>query len=348
MTISMDGVRLTDACTRTPLAGVRLRYRGTEQHVLLKLELHNPTGSIKYRTAIGLLYSMHRERPLAPGTTIVESTSGNLGLALAWLAGELGCSYVAVVDPKLPQRTAARLRAVGAELAMVHEHDEYGGYLLSRLHKVRQMCADGTGARWPNQYENYANPAIHYNTISVELLAQTGGRIDAVAVAVSTGGTLAGISECLRRAVPSARLLAVDVMGSVVMSDRAHPHLMTGIGSTRKSSFLRPSHYDEVWRVSDVEAFAYCRMLAQDTGLTLGGSSGALLAAVAKRLGSNYPRARNAVLVCPDGGENYQDTIYDDGWLTQRDALDSVLGMERYARTYGMSFAVEGDVDGRL
>jgi cysteine synthase A len=340
MSINAEDLRLAGAHTWTPVVRLRLRYRGVEQEVWLKLEGCNPTGSIKYRTAIGLLNALNDERRLSAGTTIAESTSGNLGLALAWLANALGCRYVAVVDPKLPPATRALLCATGAELAMVSEPDEHGSYLLSRLRRVRELCANDPEVRWPDQYENIANPGVHVAT-GMELLEQTDGRIDMVVVAVSTGGTLAGISECLRRAIASVYVIAVDVLGSLAISDVAHPHLLTGIGAARKSSFLRTSHYDEVALVSDVDAFAYCRMLAEDTGLALGGSSGAVLAAVADRLGSGSPRRRCPVLVCPDGGDKYSDTIYNDGWLSHHGVLARVRAAITDARTDGLSLDME-------
>lgn len=338
--------RLPDAHTRTPLRPIRVRRAGRVRRLWLKLESYNPTGSTKFRTALGLLRSLDGERPLRPGTTLVESTSGNLGLALAWLAATLDCKFTAVVDPKVPPQTRALMEDAGAQLVMVGERDRHGGYLLTRLATVRDLCAADPSARWTNQYGNWASPAVHRDTTGVELVEQTRGRLDAVLVAVSTGGTLTGISERLRRCVPAARVVAVDVAGSIVTSDCAHAHLLTGMGATRKSSFLAPHHYDGAIRVRDVEAFAYCRMLEHDTGMALGGSSGAVLASFVGSMTDTLAGARCPVAVCPDGADNYRTTFYDDRWLAERGVREAVSAVVADARADGVGFEpVEDEAD---
>src|SRR6266704_96764 len=205
-----------EARTNTPLQPLRIHHRGTDHRLWLKLELHNPTGSIKYRTAIALLAALAAERTLVTGTRVVESTSGNLGLALARVLRRFGGQLIAIIDPKVTPVARKALAAEGAQLVLVHEPDAHGGYLLSRLAKVEQLRREDKTLRWTNQYGHLANPGIHRDTTAVELLDQTAGAIDAVLVAVSTGGTLAGISEGLRAALPGVRVYAVDVHGSLV------------------------------------------------------------------------------------------------------------------------------------
>jgi N-(2-amino-2-carboxyethyl)-L-glutamate synthase len=303
---------------------LRLTAVGLSERVWVKLEGHNPTGSIKYRTALGLLDALDAASPLRPGMRVVESTSGNLGVALATLLRELNCEFVAVVDPKAspPVRDAMRLR--GAVIHEVTDRDSQGGYLLTRLAEVRGMMERDPTLRWTDQYSNPANPYVHRHTIATEIVAQTGGLVDAVFVAVSTGGTLAGISEGVRAVVPSAAIYAVDAHGSVVTSDESGPHLLNGIGATRKSSFLRPGVFDRAVRIRDVEAFAFCRILAEDTGLVIGGSGGATLAAYTSVVAENRGTWRRPVLVIADGGVLYRSTIYNDAWLAEHDVLDRV------------------------
>ncbi|AVT28843.1 hypothetical protein C6361_04270 [Plantactinospora sp. BC1] len=326
------------AHTDTPLWPVLVRRRGGEHPLWLKLELFNPTGSIKYRTAVGLVAALDAERPLAPGTQVVESTSGNLGLALARVLSLLHCHLTVVVDPKVPATVRDRLRAEGAVVAPVDERDTHGGYLLTRLARVRELCAEDPALRWPDQYSNPANPGVHRDITARELLRQTGGDLDAVLVAVSTGGTLVGISEGVRQARPGVRIYAVDVQGSLVTRDVGRSHLLTGIGSSRKSSFLRPGHYDEALRVRDVEAFAYCRMFLDDTGLAIGGSGGAVLAAYVGGLPAATGGPRRPVAVIPDGGDNYGVTVYDDGWLARHGVLDETRAVQEAARADGVGF----------
>jgi N-(2-amino-2-carboxyethyl)-L-glutamate synthase len=193
------------ARTNTPLRGLWIRRGRSIRRVWLKLETHNPTGSIKYRTALGLLAALDAQELLRPGTRVVESTSGNLGLALAGLLARLDCQLVAVVNPKLPSPVRELLLAEGAELVTVHDRDSYGGYLLTRLAKVGEKRRADPQLRWTDQYNSPANPAAHRQSIAAELVNQTRGKVDAVLAAVSTGGTLVGLSEGLRAAVPRAR-----------------------------------------------------------------------------------------------------------------------------------------------
>jgi N-(2-amino-2-carboxyethyl)-L-glutamate synthase len=335
-----------EALTNTPLQAVLVNYEEACHRLWLKLEQHNPTGSIKYRTAIGLLAALDAQRPLVPGTRIIESTSGNLGLALARVLPRLDCQLLAVIDPKVSASVRDTMVAEGAELVLVQEPDEHGSYLLNRLGKVRELCQNDPELRWPDQYNNPANPNIHRDTIAQELLDQTSGRLDAVFIAVSTGGTLAGISEGLRASIPCVRVYAVDVHGSLVTANVGRPHLLTGVGATRKSSFLFRHHYHQALRVIDIEAFAYCRMLASDTGLAVGGSSGAVLAAFGHELREGGSTFQRPVAVIPDGATSYRSTFYDDRWLAERGVLDRVRGAEAEARAHGLSFDIDMPIGG--
>ena len=343
---SVDRLTLRHAMTRTPLRPLRIRYRDAAYVLRLKVEHHNPTGSIKYRTAIGLLDALHREAPLRPGTSVVESTSGNLGLAMAKLLDDLGCRLVAVVDPKVPEAVRRELAAAGAERVPVDEPDPPGGYLLTRLARLTQLRALRPGLRWTDQYGNPANPGIHREVTAPELVEQTGGRLDALLVAVSTGGTLAGLSDGVRARLSDVDMYAVDVEGSIVTTDAGHRHLLSGIGASRKSSFLRPEHYTRALRVADASAVAVCRMLAQDTGLALGGSSGAVIAAFIANLHSGPGAARWPVAVVADSARNYLTTCYDDDWLASHDALGRVEAATAEARAAGLSFDLPGGGDG--
>lgn len=300
----------------TPLARVLLVIGGRERAVHLKLEGANPYGSLKDRTAAGLVGDLERRGLLLRGSTLVESTSGNLGIALAASARDRGHRFVAVIDPKTTPENVIRLRRLGAQIELVEIPDATGGYLLSRLERVAELCASSDRFVWPDQYTNPANPLAHERGTGPELLDQLHGELDAVLVPVSTGGTLAGIARCLRRESPATHIVAVDALGSVALGGRPGPRLLTGIGAGRRSSFLTDDLYDERVLVSDEEAFAFCRALADRTGLRVGGSSGATLAACARLLAAEPELGRVACL-CPDRGESYASTIYDDGWLAR-------------------------------
>jgi 2,3-diaminopropionate biosynthesis protein SbnA len=304
----------------TPLVEITLTVRGRRRPVRLKLEGANPFGSLKDRTSTSLVADLEQRGELVPGSTLVESTSGNLGVALAAIARRRGYGFVAVVDPKTTPENAARLRRLGARVVCVDEPDAAGGYLLSRLERVRELCASSNGFVWPDQYSNPANPRAHEQATAPELLEQMDGDLDAVFVPVSTGGTLAGLARFFRRESPATRIVAIDASGSVALGGRPGPRLLTGIGAGRRSSFVTSDLYDHRLLVRDGDAFAFCRALAATTGIGVGGSSGATLAACAHMLAAEPDFARVACL-CADRGDAYASTIYDDGWLT-RNGID--------------------------
>lgn len=326
----------------TPVLAIAAQYRGIAHRVLLKQECHLPTGSIKYRTAVGLLAAMDRASPLLPGTTIVESTSGGLGYALAELLAPLRCQLVAVIDPKTPAVTRRLLTAAGAELRCVTEEDGHGGYLYSRLRLLRELCRANPHYRWTDQYDNPANPGIHQETTGPEIIEQAGPRLDTVYAAVSTGGTLAGITAHIRPLRLPIRIVAVDAQGSHATTPRpgGWRHI-PGIGSSRPSTFLRPDSYDRVIHVRDADAIAVCQMFHADTGIRLGGSSGHVLHACLAELTGPAPPVRPLCL-CADDGDRYIDTIYNSDWVAEAQlAIDVQATIERLRRNR-LAFRVDG------
>jgi cysteine synthase len=208
----------------------------------------------------------------------------------------------------------AQIQEFGGRIEVIQGADEHGNYLRARLDRVRELVRD-KGYVWTNQYASAANARAHYAQTAPELWRQASESCDAVLVAVSTGGTLAGTSRYLRE-VADVRVVAVDVVGSVALGGPPGPRILTGIGSSRRSEFLSSSDYDEVIFVTTSAAVSHCRSLAAATGLHVGGSSGAVLAAAARFLLRNED-AELAVCLCPDGGDRYASTIYSDSWLEQ-------------------------------
>ncbi|HVB20481.1 MAG TPA: cysteine synthase family protein [Ktedonobacteraceae bacterium] len=225
--------------------------------------------------------------------------------------------YIVVVDPKTTQENISRMQALDATIDMVQIPDSNGGYLLSRLERVQRLCQRSSKYVWTDQYSNPANPRIHATTTGPEIYRQMNGKVDTVFVPVSTGGTLAGIGHFFREASPSTRIIGVDARGSVVFGELPAPRNLTGIGSSRPSNFLTRNLYDVHMLVGDEAAFACCRALYAATGIQVGGSSGAILAACAQYL-LVHPEVDDAVCVCADAGENYASSIFNDAWLQQR------------------------------
>jgi N-(2-amino-2-carboxyethyl)-L-glutamate synthase len=299
----------------TPIVPIRTTLCAREVTIRLKLESANQWGSIKDRTALGLVISV-ANRLDDPGATLIESTSGNLGVALAAIAKNLGRRFVAVVDPHLSPALAAKMIQAGAQLEYVTQPDRQGGYLDARLARVAQLLETVPGAVWTDQYHNPANPLAHYTSTAPELLRQA-PHADAVFVAVSTGGTLAGVGRYLRKHAPQTRVVAVDVPGSRVLGEPVGRRLLTGIGASRQSSVLEAGLWDDVVLVEDAAAIAICHQLLDATGIWLGGSGGASVAACLRYV-LRHPQIVAPVCVCPDGGPAYGRTIYDDKWLESK------------------------------
>jgi N-(2-amino-2-carboxyethyl)-L-glutamate synthase len=304
----------------TPIESIYLMLGGEPRKIYLKMESENPTGSVKDRTAYGLLQSLETQGRLYPGAVVVESTSGNLGVALSFLCKIKGYRFIAVIDPKTTQENIARMQTLDAEIEMVEQPDENGGYLLSRLRRVRELCERNDNYVWTDQYSNPANPLIHYQNTGPEIYRQMHGKVDALFIAVSTGGTLAGISRFFREISPLTFIVGVDAYGSIIFGTPPAPRKLTGIGSSRTSSFITRDLYDRYILVRDEEAFTFCRALWNAIGIKVGGSSGAVLSACARYL-YDHPKLTNVVCLVADSGDTYTNSIYNDEWI-QKHGLD--------------------------
>lgn len=301
----------------TPLQPISLVLRDKIHITYLKLEGANPSGSIKIRTAYSLVQDLENRNLLGKDTILVESTSGNLGVALSMIAKAKGYRFLAVVDPKTTSENIEKMRSLGAQIEIVDQLDANGSYLLTRLEYIRQLCRTSSKYIWSNQYTNTANPYIHYTQTGPEIYHQLHGQVDAIFIAVSTGGTLAGIGKYFREVSPRTRIIGVDARGSVIFGTPPAPRKLTGIGSSRASSFLQQEYYDTYRIIGDEEAFAFCRALYNATNIRVGGSSGAVLAACAQYL-EEHSEIQRSVCLCPDTGENYTSSIFNDAWLDQQ------------------------------
>lgn len=301
----------------TPLQPLSLIIGDKEYTTYLKLEGANPGGSIKMRTAYALVCDLEARKLLDKDSIIIESTSGNLGVALSLIARAKNYHFLAVVDPKTTEENIGTMRLLGTQVEMVEQLDSNGSYLLTRLERIRELCRTSSKYVWSNQYENTANPHIHYTQTGPEIYRQMQGDVDAIFVAVSTGGTLAGIGRYFREVSPRTHVVGVDARGSVIFGTPPAPRKLTGIGSSRVSSFLRRDYYDTYRIVDDADAFAFCRRLYDETSLKVGGSSGAVLAACTQYI-SEHAEIQRSVCLCPDTGENYISSIFNDEWLHQQ------------------------------
>jgi N-(2-amino-2-carboxyethyl)-L-glutamate synthase len=307
-----DGI--LEAIGRTPLVRLRRFFPGSHFSLFAKLEALNPGGSIKDRPAVAILKDALSSGAVGPGTVVVESSSGNMGIGLAQACRYHGLRFVCVVDSKTAPANLRVLRAYGAEIDLVEKPDPESGELLqARLNRVKELLGLLKNAFWPNQYVNLMNPRSHYSTTMSEVVSAL-GRVDFLFVATSTCGTVRGCGEYVRDHGLATRVVAVDAVGSQIFSDVKANRLIPGIGAGMRPPLCDLSLIDECVHVNDVECITGCRRLVAREGILAGGSSGAVLAAVEK-IRDRIPEDAVCVAILPDRGERYLETLFSDEWV---------------------------------
>jgi len=282
--------------------------------VFAKMEMFNPGGSVKDRTALHMLHGKVRSGELVPGrSVVVESTSGNLGVGLAQLCAYFGLELICVVDTRTTAQAVALLRAYGAAVEVVSSPAD--DLLGARIRRVRELVATLPDAFWPNQYENPLNAAAHQQTMA-EIAAVLDGRVDYLFCSVSTGGTLRGCGDYLRDHAMTTKLVAVDAAGSAIFHTPTERRLIPGHGAGRRPPLVDVRAVSEIVHVTDLECVRACRTLVAREAILAGGSSGATVAALGK-LRHRIPAGSRCVLVFPDDGNRYLDTIYSDPWVRE-------------------------------
>ncbi|MFQ6043688.1 MAG: 2,3-diaminopropionate biosynthesis protein SbnA [Candidatus Poribacteria bacterium] len=304
---------ILNAIGDTPLIRVNRLDTGSAT-LYLKFEALNPAGSLKDRSALAIIEEAERKGQLRKGDTIIESSSGNFAIALALIGAVKGYRVICVVEPKITKANRAIIESLGAEIVMVDVMDENGGYLLNRLKTVRKLLKSIPNSFWPNQYANLANPAAHFRGTGREIIRDTGGNVDYLIAPVSTGGTLTGTARAIKRKVPTAKVVAVDAQGSAIFSEKPHPRYLQGIGSSINPPNLDRNLIDEIFLVTDEEAFTTARLLARREGILAGGSSGAVTY-VALKIAKKAEPQTVIVAILADRGERYLDTIFCDDWM---------------------------------
>jgi 2,3-diaminopropionate biosynthesis protein SbnA len=274
------------------------------RQVTLKVEGFNIAGSIKLRTALSMVEAAERRGQIGPGSSLVESSSGNLGLALAIICAERGYHFICVSDPKLSPSTARLIAATGAELIVVTEKDNQGGYLQTRLAKIKELLQTRPNVYWTNQYGNPDNPLAHYGGTAVEMLADWED-ITHVFVGAGTTGTLSGVGRYLREQRPEIHLWAVDAVGSVTFGGPGSSRRYPGLGTSVAAPISKTCAFDDLVYVSDDRtADMLSRMLRK--GLMFGPSTATVLAAV-EQIGRHRPLDGRIVAISPDMADRYTD-----------------------------------------
>ena len=295
---------LTELIGHTPLLALTgyCRENGLNATIAAKLEAFNPAGSVKDRTACAMLDAAEESGALRPGGTIIEPTSGNTGIGLAWIAAARGYRTLIVMPDSMSPERRALIQAYGAELVLTDGALGMKG-AIARAQELHEQIA---GSLIPAQFSNPANPAVHRRTTGPEIWEDTDGKVDIFVAGVGTGGTLTGVAEYLKAQNPAVRVVAVEPAKSAVLEGGAPgPHGLQGIGAGFVPATLNTSAYDEVIPVTDEEAFAARRALVRLDGVLAGISSGAALHAATVLARREENAGKLIVALLPDTGERY-------------------------------------------
>jgi 2,3-diaminopropionate biosynthesis protein SbnA len=285
--------------------------------VFAKLEMRNPMGSSKDRAAASMLLTAIHDNRVIPGrTTVVESTSGNTGVALASVCKYFRLPLICVVDSRITPQHRSLLLAFGATIDEVTIPDPATGELLpARLRRVQELLASAQPSFWPNQYANVANAQAHMVTCA-EIFSQLGHAPDYIFCATGTCGTLRGCADYVRREGARTELIAVDAVGSRIFGDVPQRRLIPGLGSAIRPPLVEGVSLARIMHVSEMDAVIGSRRLLETEAILAGGSSGAVMAALS-RCEDILREPRTVVCVLADSGERYLDTIYDDRWVAE-------------------------------
>ena len=296
----------------TPLVRIgRLAHEaGCQAEILAKLEFFNPIASVKDRIAVAMLEAMEADGTIGPGSVIVEPTSGNTGIGLAFACAAKGYRCILTMPDSFSIERRKLMKFLGAELALTPRAKGIGG----AIEKAKAIVAETENAVMPWQFGHPANPEIHRRTTAEEIWRDTNGVVDAFVVGVGTGGTLTGVGEVLKARNPDIRIIAVEPENSPVLSGGTHsPHMIQGIGAGFVPEVLNRALIDEVLLVSNEESMKTARRLAILEGIPAGISSGAALACAMRVAQRDDMKGRTVVTVLPDSAERYLSTVLFDG-----------------------------------
>lgn len=303
---------ILDTIGDTPL--VRLdklaKDKGVQANILAKLEFFNPIASVKDRIGVAMLDALDAQGKLKDDTVLVEPTSGNTGIALAFAAAQRGVRLILVMPESMSIERRKMLALLGAELELT----EAAKGMKGAIARADELAASIPGALIPQQFENPANPQIHRDTTAEEIWNDTKGEVDILVSGIGTGGTITGVSEVLKSRLPNLHVVAVEPEDSPVLSGgNPGPHKIQGIGAGFVPGVLNTSVYDEVATVSNDEALETARYVARLEGVPVGISSGAALAAAIRQGQKPENAGKNIVVIIPSFAERYLSTAMFDG-----------------------------------
>ena len=303
----MPGIHsdITSAFGNTPLVRLNRIAAEVEGNILAKLEFYNPVSSVKDRLGIAIVDAAEASGQLTAGGTIVESTSGNTGIALAMVGAARGYRVILTMPASMSKERRTLLKAFGAELVLT---DPTKGMSFA-VDEAKRIVAETPGAVWARQFENEANPAIHRATTAEEILRDTDGKVDYFVAGIGTGGTITGVGEVLKEKVPGVQIVAVEPADSPILT-KGHPgpHKIQGIGPNFVPEILNRDVIDEVIDVEFDDAIRVARETATKDGILVGMSSGAAIWAALQIAARPEAAGKNIVVIIPSAGERYLST----------------------------------------
>ncbi len=300
----------------TPLVELKQVFKDADFQLFAKLEMFNPGGSVKDRPAINMLKNAFADGHIKAGSTIVESSSGNLGIGLAQACLVLDLKLICVVDPKTTSQNIKILQAYGAEVDIVTAPDPItGDFLPARIARVKSLLDAIPQSFWCQQYANLNNVRAHHQTMH-EIATALDGKLDYLFLSTGTCGTLRGCAEYIKSHDLPTKIIAVDAKGSVIFGDKRGKRLIPGHGAARVPELFQPGLEDMCVHVSDWDCIVGCHHLLKSEAILAGGSSGAVIAAIAKQR-AEIPSGANCAAILCDRGERYLDTIYTDSWVKE-------------------------------
>ena len=301
---------IVETIGNTPLVRLNRMTAGLRAEVLVKLEFFNPLSSVKDRIGVAMIEAAEEAGTLQPGMTIVEPTSGNTGIALAFVAAAKGYRTILTMPETMSLERRKLLKALGAELVLTPGPEGMPG----AIRRALELTKEHPEYFMPQQFENPANVDAHRRSTALEIWEDTDGKVDILVSGVGTGGSLTGIASVIKELKPAFRTVAVEPLGSPILSGgSAGPHKIQGIGAGFVPSILNVSLIDEIIRVAHEDAGAMVRRVAKEEGILVGISSGAALVAALQVAARPDAAGKQLVVIIPSGGERYLSTwVFDD------------------------------------
>lgn len=318
---------ITKTIGNTPLVQLQRLDNDFAAKLLLKLEFYNPLGSVKDRIGISMIEQAQRDGSLKPGAEIIEATSGNTGISLAFICASKKYPLTLVMPETMSLERRMLLLLMGANIILTP------GALGMRgaLAKVRELVANNPNYFVPSQFDNPANPAIHRETTALEIWRDTDGQVDMVVAGVGTGGTISGIGAVLKAKKPTIQMIAVEPEeSSVISGEKPGPHKIQGIGAGFIPKNLILEYVDVVERVSSQDAIAMARMVIREEGIPVGISSGAALVAAFRQARQKVNKGKQIVVIIPSYTERYLSTALVDKEREAAQQLPTQQVDERY------------------